>query len=708
MTGRKGVRSMAIAAAALLGAGLFAAEPGWSDGGRAYWLSEAANAISSPEPAARIRARQELPREGLEAVPFITPFLASDDATIWRNAHAILLDILHRAAWGGEAAQREAALGSLKALLAPEQPMTARLRTLRLMPAALGPEDSVAPIAAMLREPDPLVRERARAALVEIASPPAAAALRAAAADAPPDFQVGLLDALAHLRDVEAAPLAASLAMAESAEVRLAAARCLAAAGRVQDLEAMLHIAENARGGTRREAGIAFVRYTEALIEGGGNFDLGMRLLGRIAMEAADLPVRGAALTSLGRHGDERAAAWIFAALAEDPEGPLFGPAVEGLAALQGPDAEAALIAAFPEQSRRVQLAMLRIFATRDAPEYLETMTAAANHAEAEVREAAIAGLVAAGSPAAAPLVAEALDAAADEESEALRRAQIDALLPALAARGEDAAAGLLYLARYRHAQDDAERAAALDGIRRHPVPEAYGALTQDGPEGLAAVPAATVAAIVRVMHEKGDEAAALEALKGLMQRPHDAGAVLAILEAGEALGNAGALRARLGFLDTWWLLGPFPWTPDEEFHTQHIDEQRVDLTATHAEGEDALEWRAHTSGHPWAHFDLTAIYGMRDYVTAYAFTEIELGEAAEALLLIGSDDGVKVRVNGELLHRNNADRGVALDEDRVPVSLRAGRNAILLQITQRLGGWGFCARLTGPDGVPITFERVE
>jgi hypothetical protein len=59
----------------------------------------------------------------------------------------------------------------------------------------------------------------------------------------------------------------------------------------------------------------------------------------------------------------------------------------------------------------------------------------------------------------------------------------------------------------------------------------------------------------------------------------------------------------------------------------------------------------------------------------------------------VGSDDGVKVWVNGELVHENKVSRPVEVDNDEFTARLRAGQNSILLKISQLGGPWGFILR---------------
>lgn len=83
----------------------------------------------------------------------------------------------------------------------------------------------------------------------------------------------------------------------------------------------------------------------------------------------------------------------------------------------------------------------------------------------------------------------------------------------------------------------------------------------------------------------------------------------------------------------------------------------------------------------------------------AYLRSALWSDEQQKARLEIGSDDGVKVWLNGQLVHANNAMRALSPGEDKVDITLRKGWNNILLKVTQGSGGWEVCVRLIGPDG---------
>ena len=78
----------------------------------------------------------------------------------------------------------------------------------------------------------------------------------------------------------------------------------------------------------------------------------------------------------------------------------------------------------------------------------------------------------------------------------------------------------------------------------------------------------------------------------------------------------------------------------------------------------------------------------------AYMRCVIEADKATDATLFLGSDDGIKVWLNGAVVHGVNTGRGMQVDQDQVNVTLQKGENRLLLKITQESGGWAACARL--------------
>jgi hypothetical protein len=75
---------------------------------------------------------------------------------------------------------------------------------------------------------------------------------------------------------------------------------------------------------------------------------------------------------------------------------------------------------------------------------------------------------------------------------------------------------------------------------------------------------------------------------------------------------------------------------------------------------------------------------------------------AQDARLEVGSDDAVKVWLNGRLVHQFRGVRGHEALQDRLPVTLDAGWNTVRLKVVQGDGGWGFSCALRMPGGAPL------
>ena len=65
----------------------------------------------------------------------------------------------------------------------------------------------------------------------------------------------------------------------------------------------------------------------------------------------------------------------------------------------------------------------------------------------------------------------------------------------------------------------------------------------------------------------------------------------------------------------------------------------------------------------------------------------------------VGSDDSVKVWVNGEVVHTNAVNRGAGDFQDDFNVNLNAGANILLVKVSERGGGWSLFAGVGG-EGV--------
>lgn len=96
---------------------------------------------------------------------------------------------------------------------------------------------------------------------------------------------------------------------------------------------------------------------------------------------------------------------------------------------------------------------------------------------------------------------------------------------------------------------------------------------------------------------------------------------------------------------------------------------------------------------------DLDPLCGRRDEVVAYAATWLSSPKDQDVVLWLGSDDAVRVYVDGKAVHEHRGVRGAARDQDRVPLRLAKGEHELLLEVEDYHGGFGCFARIEG-DGV--------
>jgi len=162
------------------------------------------------------------------------------------------------------------------------------------------------------------------------------------------------------------------------------------------------------------------------------------------------------------------------------------------------------------------------------------------------------------------------------------------------------------------------------------------------------------------------------------------------------------------GYVTSWLINGPY-YENDKttRFDASYINE----ATAKPSQG-------LVTNNRPWANFtadagvnsvDLLRYYTgnagfqMTDNVATYAATYVYSPETKTVLMKYGSDDGVKIWLNGQLVAANNVDRGVTLDSDVTNVTLNKGWNRVLVKVINGAGGHGFALRFTDASSAPIT-----
>ena len=152
-------------------------------------------------------------------------------------------------------------------------------------------------------------------------------------------------------------------------------------------------------------------------------------------------------------------------------------------------------------------------------------------------------------------------------------------------------------------------------------------------------------------------------------------------------------------FIKEWLVLGPFfPEDLQTDFlasaNGETLANPKPGDTVTTAEGE-TLTWTVYrTEGNI---VDLQRAIGKHEVAVCYAFCLLESDQDGDGEIRIGSDDGVAVFLNGQSAHIQRVSRPIVVDEDKVPVSLRPGKNRCLVKVSNGLGKWELAARVLPP-----------
>jgi hypothetical protein len=162
---------------------------------------------------------------------------------------------------------------------------------------------------------------------------------------------------------------------------------------------------------------------------------------------------------------------------------------------------------------------------------------------------------------------------------------------------------------------------------------------------------------------------------------------------------GAGLRPAARRFIRDWNLAGPFHAADMDDLPTVYPPETEA-APAKSYKGKNGktVGWRTFKAGDS-GYVRLDDLIRPNEQVIVYGLAWVLAPDDRNAELLLGSDDGVRVWINGELVHTNPAYRAAEPDLDRVSVRLKKGWNKVLVKVLQGAGGWGYYVRFADPDG---------
>ncbi|MCX7048783.1 MAG: hypothetical protein NTX50_25260 [Candidatus Sumerlaeota bacterium] len=149
------------------------------------------------------------------------------------------------------------------------------------------------------------------------------------------------------------------------------------------------------------------------------------------------------------------------------------------------------------------------------------------------------------------------------------------------------------------------------------------------------------------------------------------------------------------------------PWTDHKRFAS--LSENDLKEIAASAAQAPLM----HTSG-TLVNFAARFPPNKHENIAGYALRAIQSPRVWKIRLYTGSDDALRVWLNGSLVQEALTSRSAAPDSECAEITLTTGENQLLAEVSQIRGGWFLCLRLEDLDGAPLRLtdegrlERME
>jgi alpha-galactosidase len=163
---------------------------------------------------------------------------------------------------------------------------------------------------------------------------------------------------------------------------------------------------------------------------------------------------------------------------------------------------------------------------------------------------------------------------------------------------------------------------------------------------------------------------------------------------------DAAAAKAAEDFIVDWHVLGPFKGAmagaisldAPTALEGTGFDAGKVDLErAVSPQG-----WKRVRANQKNGFVDLGRALASEEFCVGYGYAEIESAVARDTVLRCGSDDGIRIWLNGRRVHDHEIGRGYKPCTDEVAIHLIAGVNRLLVKVDNYHGGWGFGVMIPG------------
>lgn len=150
-----------------------------------------------------------------------------------------------------------------------------------------------------------------------------------------------------------------------------------------------------------------------------------------------------------------------------------------------------------------------------------------------------------------------------------------------------------------------------------------------------------------------------------------------------------------------WHVIGPIPGgDPKKAFDTEFGPEKGIDPKAVIS----GKKWQDRTD------LEDGKVHNLGNAANSvwYLYRLIKSPSATQLPLSLGSDDGIKVWLNGKEILKTNPSRGAAPDQEKVTLELKEGNNQFLMKIINHGSGAGFYFKAKGNELPPAIANAVR
>ena len=608
-----------------------------------------------------------------------------------------------------QAGRKDDAAAIYRAYYTPKHPRHIRLGALAGLAAALG-EKAAPLIAEAVKSNDPQIRASAIASIAMVKGADATKAFVAMLPTLPPEGQVLVLRSLGARGDSSAAGAVRKAAQSDNQAVRVAAIEALGSVGDASCVGLLVKLAS--AGGAQQAVARASLRRLggtgsdDALIASLRAGDTKVRIeviraltarrsrqaVGALAKAATDddASVRREAIGAMGSLADEKDLPRLVALLIK-PKDPGDRAAIEqaiGTAFLAIDDRQkraAGVLAAMNGATDEIKPMLLRLLGRAATPKALAAVRAAMKDRNPEVSSTAARTL--AGWP----------DASIADEVLALARTSGNATHKVLFLRGYVRMAGMssnptaMYIKAMDLAKRPDDKKLVLAGLGSASSGEALRIAMRYVSDSQLRDEAALAAVQIAGRIGNLEAAYAKQSIKGILAVVKDK-SVRA--KANEILNEMDKYE---GYIMAWVTSGPYKGK--DVFGTAFPPEK--------GDGSSA-KWQPLNKGLGKWDVNLEGMFGAMDHCSAYMRTSVWSPVDQAVRLELGSDDGLKVWVNGKKLHSTNGSRGLSARQDIVKAKLVKGWNVLMLEVNDHAGGWAFCCRIRNHEGAAVDGLKVE